>query len=85
VHEAAMRTAGLEVKPGAHQAAGAAVGAAQEQAALGDLGAGDVQGSGTVLDGIDRIDRLRSEAAEIRRSTAGGNRAGWVGFPWVAP
>jgi len=44
VDKAAAWTLGMKAKPGAPLAAGAAVGAAQEEAALGDLGAGDVHG-----------------------------------------
>jgi hypothetical protein len=46
VDEAALETLGMQAKPGAPLAVGAAVGAAQEEAALGDLGAGDVHRSG---------------------------------------
>jgi len=41
VDEAALGALGVKAKPGAPLAAGAAVGAAQEEAALGDFGAGD--------------------------------------------
>lgn len=59
VDEAAAWAFGLEAKPGAPLAGGAAVGAAQEEAALGDGSAGDVHGN-RFLDRMNRMNKMRN-------------------------